>query len=146
MISRTFHSKSDINGPTLILFRNDKNCIFGGYSPITWSGNNVYQKIEGCFIFTLKNNYGIPPTKFNNYQDNISIGQWPDYGPIFGNVADIYVHINNFGCVGGCSSTFPHNYIDTTGKGKSLFTGNYDNDNINMNLTEIETFKVIKYN
>ena len=39
-------------------------------------------------------------------------------------------------------SGFPHSYQDTSGKGKSIFTGNTNNNN--LELKEIEVFNLSK--
>ena len=39
---------------------------------------------------------------------------------------------------------FPCRYADTLGKGRSIFTGDYNNDNTKFRIKEIEVFQVFK--
>ena len=41
-------------------------------------------------------------------------------------------------------STFPSSYIDTLGKGKSIFTGSTDNNKQKIKFIEVEVFKLFK--
>ena len=139
-----FHKKCDNKGPNIMLFRNDKGNIFGGYVSISWTNSGGFQLAPGSFLFTLTNIYNIQPTKFqlnNNCKDQIYFGS--NNGPLFGNF-DLYfyqtfLNQNN----GNCSSSFPRAFEDNLGKGKSIFTGDLNNDNAYYKLSEIEIFKVI---
>ena len=91
-------------------------------------------------MFTLTNIYDIEPTKIFHKNDNNHVYHNMKYGPCFGAGNDfiIYPDFNN-----GGESLFPNSYKDTIGKGKSIFTGDLNNDNKNFKLNEIEIFKVI---
>jgi len=41
-------------------------------------------------------------------------------------------------------SYFPNTYPDVLGKGKSIFTGDSNNDNCKFKIKEIEIFKIFK--
>ena len=46
--ARSFHKYcDDVKGPTLIVIKSDNDCIFGGYTTQTWSGDCIY------YIITL---------------------------------------------------------------------------------------------
>ena len=144
-ISNIFHNKCDNKGPTIILFKNEKGNIYGGYSPISWNTNDGWQSVPEAFIFTLTNIYNIEPTKFNRTNDQFGIYFGSDYGAWFGNSSNIgfaydYSKENN------CYSKFGVNvgYQDCLGKGNSIFTGNLDNNNIYYKINEIEGFKLYK--
>ena len=142
--SKVFHSKCDNQGPTICLYKNEKGNIFGGYTSLSWaSENGVYRSASDSFIFTLTNIYNIEPTKFANSDTRYSVRHYYDYGPTFGGGHDIYIpqdyNNNNSPYI-----NFPHSYQDTLGKGKSIFTGDYNNDNMYFNLKEIEVFKLFK--
>ena len=65
--SKTFHNKCDNQGPTIILCKNEKDNIFGGYASISWtSDNGNYHAANGSFLFTLTNIHGTAPTKYPN--------------------------------------------------------------------------------
>jgi len=139
MTSKDFHNKCDNKGKTICLFLNDKDNIFGGYSSIPWTSNGGDKIANDCFIFTLTNIYNTEPTKFP-YVQNRSVYHDANYGPYFGQYYDL------------CFSTtfndnsnlsyFPDSYKDIIGKGKSIFTGDINNNNITFKLKEMEIFKL----
>jgi len=51
------HSKCDNQRPTICLFENDKENIFGGYSSISRYNSGSYKSAQESFIFTLSNIY-----------------------------------------------------------------------------------------
>ena len=136
--SNHFHNKCDNQGPNICLFKNDKGNIFGGYSSISWKNEGEFVSAPDSFIFTLTNIHEIKPTKFINYDKNKSVYHGPTY---LSNFYDICIFgdfkkENSF-------SYFPSYYTDTTGKGKSIFTGKLNNNDKNMKIIEIEVFKII---
>ena len=136
-----FHNKCNNQGPTLSLFKNDKGNIFGGYASTDWTSSNSYKSAPDCFIFTLTNIHGTEPTKFPNSNTSYSIYVHSNYGPTFGGGYDIYTLYSSSNSSG---SSFPHSYQDILGKGRSIFTGDLNNNNGNINLKEIEVFKIFK--
>ena len=143
--SKNFHDKCDNKGPNIVLFKNEKGNIFGGYCPISWKKEGDWQLVPESFIFTLTNIYNIEPTKFNRGDNQWGIYFGSSYGPWFGDGSNIgfseyYLESNN------CYSSFGENvsYKDTLGKGKSLFTGDQNNNNCYYKLMEIECFKLSK--
>ena len=64
-----FHNKCDNKCPTIVLCKNEKNNIFGGYLSISWTSKVGYHNANGSFIFTLTNIYNTVPTKFPMKQD-----------------------------------------------------------------------------
>jgi len=135
-----FHNKCNNQGPTISLFKNDKGYIFGGYASTDWTSYGDYKSAPDSFIFTLTNIHGTEPTKFPNSNTNKSIYDVSYCGPAFGGGCDIYIlnRINSSG------SGFPHSYQDILGKGKSIFTGDLNNNIGKINLKEIEVFKIFK--
>ena len=142
--SKTFHNKCDSQGPTITLYKNDKDNIFGGYSSVSWKSNSLIQRVSApeSFLFTLINIYNTEPKKFQSKNDNNEILYNTDRGPSFGNGTDLGI-IKNFQNDGGYSY-FPNTYIDILGKGKSIFTGNKDNNIYKFKVKEIEVFKLSK--
>ena len=143
MNAQSFHNKCDNNGETITLIQNDKGNIFGGYASIPWTGpsSGSYFRAPDSFIFTLTNIHNTEPTKFKNKNDGKEVIHNRDYGPLFGDNSDIYI-TKDF--VNGAYSNFPITYIDVLGKGKSIFTGDSNNNNNKFKIKEIEVFKVIK--
>ena len=137
MEANYFHNKCNNQGPTISLFKNDKGNIFGGYASTDWTSCNNYKPAIDSFIFTLTNIHGTEPTKFPNWNENFSIHDYYTYGPTFGN-HDIYTNKE------GSYANFPFSYEDILGKGKSIFTGDLNNNHNKINLKEIEVFKISK--
>ena len=143
MTNTAFHNKCDNKGQTINLIKNDKGNIFGGYASISWtSANSIYISAPESFLFTLTNIHNTQPTKFPSKNDKKEIKQYYLYGPSFGAGHDlgIYPDILNDGGWSG----FPNTYQDILGKGKTIFTGNSNNNNTNFKVKEIEVFKIFK--
>ena len=60
-------------------------------------------------------------------------------GPTFCGGYDIYTNITD-----SSYSYFPHSYQDILGKGRSIFTGDLNDNSEYFNLKEIEIFKIFK--
>ena len=140
MTSNDFHNKCDNKGKTICLFLNEKDNIFGGYSSIPWQNSGGYKTANDCFLFTLTNIYNTQPTKFP-YIKGSSVYHHFEYGPYFGGNNDLcfYKSFSN----NSNRSCFPDSYKDVLGKGKSIFTGDFDKNNDNFELKEIEIFKLL---
>ena len=132
-----FHKKCDNQGPTLCLYKNDKGNIFGGYASISWENSGCGKKAPGTFIFTLSNIYDIPPNKFDLKNNQNGVFHYYNQGPVFGSNAFLITNI-----LGKNKTFFPDNFIDNLNKGKSIFTGNEDNNDEYFNIKEIEVFKI----
>ena len=137
--SKAFHDKCDHKGPTICLYKNEKGYIFGGYASISWTSDGGTREAPNSFIFTLTNVYGIEPTKFSN-QNNKSVNHNSGRGPCFCNYNDISVY-EDFSS-SECAAIFPTDYIDSLGKGCSIFTGDFDNNKKEFKMKEIEVFKI----
>ena len=132
-----FHEACDACGATVTIMRSSDGSIFGGYSPVTWNGGGSlhggYTDAPGAFLFTVKNPHGITPTKFeaNPLQHDV-IYRSPEKGPSFGNF-DLVCNLD------GQKSMvrFPQVFVDTTGKGSTLFTGTK-----NFHIETIEVWSV----
>ena len=143
MNADSFHSKCDNKDKTIVLIHNDKGCIFGGYASIPWQEKYSWKNAPDCFIFTLKNIYDTEPIKFPSKKNGYEVGHFKGYGPLFGDNGDIYFY-SNFQADGDRSpySGFPISYEDILGKGKSIFTGDSNNNNKKFKVKEIEVFKL----
>ena len=139
MSGDAFHNRCNNKGQTICLFQNDKNHIFGGYASIDWQSSNSWKSDSNCFLFTLTNMYNIEPTKFPNSDSSYSINDNSSTGPAFGGGYDIQIYFPS-----AHYANFPHSYTDVLNKGKSIFTGDNNNNNQKFNLKEIEIFKLIK--
>ena len=138
--ANTFHNKCNNQGPTIVLCKNEKNNIFGGYASTDWTSNGNYNYANGSFLFTLTNIHGTEPTKYpntNNY--NYAVYHNNSYGPTFGNGHDLYIsdnYLNNNSSYAGLCNSFQ----DVLGRGNSIFSG--DNQTNQFKLKEMEVFKL----
>ena len=139
--SNIFHNKCDNQGPTIVLCKNEKENIFGGYSSISWTSNSSYYRANGSFIFTLSNIHGTAPTKYPNSQNyDYAVYHHSGYGPTFGSRHNLYIS-NNYLNNNSSYCYLENAYPDVLGKGFSIFTG--DINNHNFKLKALEVFKLI---
>ena len=141
-LSKNFHEKCDNQGPTITLIKNEKGNIFGGFSSVSWTSYGNWKQAPNSFLFSLTNIYGTNPTKFplKNNNDSCAIYDHSSYGAWFGNGEDLYVRNDFFN--NNAYSNFPYAYEDSIGKGKSIFTGDTNNNNNKFKIKEIEVFKL----
>ena len=141
-LSKNFHDYCDNKGPTITLYKNNNGNIFGGYSSISWTCDGCYHAAPDCFIFTLTNIHNTEPTKLPTNNKDQGVSHKKEKGPTFGEGCDINISqdfINN-----DSSSDFPCRYKDNLGKGKSIFTGDFNNSKSTFRLKEIEVFQIFK--
>ena len=142
-LSKNFHEKCDNQGETVTLYKNEIGNIFGGYSSISWtSKSDSFNNAPGSFLFTLTNIYNIEPTQFQSNNDKREVRHSPNYGPSFGGGTDLGIYTDYFNR--GAWTYFPNTYKDILGKGKSIFTGNSNNNIVEFKIKEIEVFKIFK--
>ena len=141
MTGKDFHKKCDNKGETITLIKNEKGNIFGGYASISWTSDNLNHSAPDSFLFTLTNIYGTEPTKFQSKNDQYEVYHNSSYGPEFGGGNDLGINLD---FKKGGWSRFPFTYQDSIGKGKSIFTGDPNNNNIYFKIREIEIFKILK--
>ena len=87
--SETFHNKCDKKGGTITFIKTENGKIIGGYSSISWENKGGFKKDENAFLFSLENK-----KKFilKNKTDNFAVCHLKQFGPIFGEGADLLVH------------------------------------------------------
>ena len=138
--SNIFHNKCDNQGPTIVLCKNDKGNIFGGFTPISWTKDGQWHSDNSSFLFSLTNIYNLAPTKFPNTDSRYSVYHHRSQGPVFGKSNDIWISddfLNN----NSSGSFLGDSYQDVLGKGCPIFTG-YSNGSGNMKIKELEVFKL----
>jgi hypothetical protein len=139
--SQKSHEKCDNQGPTICLYKNDKGYVFGGYASVSWNTySNDYYRAPDCFIFTLTNIHETEPTRFKFKGSSDSVYHGSSHGAHFGGDIKIFEDFNS----GDSRSQFPDDYEDSLGKGKSIFTGDLNNNNYEFRVKEIEVFKLFK--
>ena len=143
MTPQDFHNKCDNKNPTVVLYKNVKDSVLGGYTSLAWASSGSYRPDPKAFIFTLINIHNTEPTKFNVQNENEGVYHNSNYGPTLGNNCDIGTCISDF--VNSDTLTdFPCRYVDSLGKGRSIFTGDFNNNTQKFRLKEIEVFQLFK--
>ena len=66
--AKVFHQLCDNKGATMTVIRAQNGCIFGGFTSISWSSVTTDKADPSAFLFTLKNPFEIPPTKYPIHQ------------------------------------------------------------------------------
>jgi hypothetical protein len=140
--SSSFHFNCDSKGATVTIIIARGGYAFGGYTPLSWDTSNKYVADPSCqsIIFTLTNPHKIPPTKYSLSNYEKAIHCHPYFSATFGAGQDICI-ANNSNQNTYSYSNFPYSYSDTTGVGRTTFTGSY-----NFMVREIEVFQVSKLN
>ncbi|XP_033754690.1 interferon-induced protein 44-like [Pecten maximus] len=83
--AQTFHSYCDNKGPTITVFYNTNNSVYGGYTAVSWNSNGAYYTDANAFLFKLKFDGAEQPMKFPNKTNGTSaIYGASGYGPTFG--------------------------------------------------------------
>ncbi|CAF1036540.1 unnamed protein product [Adineta steineri] len=142
--TKDFHRCSDNKGPTMTIIQTkNNNYLFGGYTEIPWDCDGYYKHDPAAFIFSLTNAHAIQPTKFFKKRINtFSVSHGTDRGPHFGGLILGEKHFCDFRISDNAhnykysTSDFPAAYIDTTGKGETLFAGEK-----NFFVGEIEVYR-----
>merc|ERR1712130_262031 len=89
--AQAFHSKCDDKGATLVVIKSKGYPnIFGGYCPVSWTGNSSYVSNDACWLFSLINSHK-KPVKLVPSQTSNHLYMNTGYGPTFGGGHDIYV-------------------------------------------------------
>jgi len=87
--SQEFHNRCDGKGATISFIKTDSGFRYGGFTSISWNGNNGYTYNDSsAFTFSLDKQ-----TKWTN-TNGVNTYSHTSYGPTFGNGHDIYVNSN----------------------------------------------------
>ena len=146
MTHKNFYEKCNEQGPTIVLIKNQKGNIFGGYTSVSWNNKNKnidHYYAPDSFLFSLTNIHNTNPAKFPS-TGNYEIRNYISCGPAFGRGTDLGVQEDLNNICGRGWGHFPSTFQDTLGYGKSVFTGNADNNNVIFEIIEVEVFKVFK--
>ncbi|KAK8810678.1 hypothetical protein WA158_007253 [Blastocystis sp. Blastoise] len=147
-----FHGKCDNKGETIVIIKviNKQGipCLFGGYTSISWTSSEYCKLVRDnkAFLFTLQNPHKIPPQRFESKPEGNNISHSFFCGPIFGGngIDDICIYANSNKDRGGWTKFSEDGaYMNTTGKGKSLFVNNDKATETNwFKVNDIEVFGV----
>ena len=122
----TFHKLCDNISPNLLLIKDNKNNIFGGFTKVTWEKKDLIKNDPESFLFSLNKN----KKYYQKHKEYKTIYCYPAYGPWFYG-GDIGFHSNN---MSQCISKGTGEYLD-----ESLSTnqpGSY------FDVHEVEFYKI----
>jgi hypothetical protein len=135
-----FHGRCDGHPNTVTLILSTNDCVFGGYTPLTWNsdGNWVSDPSRTSFIFTIKNPHNLPSRIFKQKEDANAIFDSRWFGPSFGYGNDLSV-CGEWQSPTECCSTLGPTYTNDTGlAGTNVLTGAK-----HFAIKEIEVFEVV---
>jgi hypothetical protein len=142
----TFHEKTDKWEGYIILIKDMKNNIFGGYTSKNFRGNYIadfFYSLEKndktAFLFNLNKNEIYPVIK-DNYECHIYSDD--EEGPIFGSIqnSDLYISFNFLSAES--SSEFPKNYNLNGEKNIYQYKLRLTNGQKKFIVKELEVFRV----
>ncbi|EGG23548.1 hypothetical protein DFA_05681 [Cavenderia fasciculata] len=119
--AETIHKNIDGKGATVLWIKTNDGNIFGGFNNQSWDSSDKYGGDMNCFIFSIVNKQGLPPTKYLPKGDGQIVYGSLQAGPTLGRGHDFKI---NDQCNTNFLSyqKFPSSYIDTTGKGLYIDT------------------------
>ena len=96
----TFHHYCDNKGPTLTIVKTVDNYVFGGFNPVSWMSENMYNETEEAFLFSLSDGKYRKPLRcpLKHSKKKYSIKQSDaEFSPGFGetNEADLFIAYKN---------------------------------------------------
>ncbi|KAK8797559.1 hypothetical protein WA158_005905 [Blastocystis sp. Blastoise] len=139
-----FHRYCDNKGETVTIIEhigyNNHINIFGGYTNQSWAGSG-YKFYSKGFLFTLTNEHGIPPTKYDyiNSDRSKAIYCYSSYGPIFGGGHDIKISDQCYSNTDSYCNAHSYSEVSTPQK-HSLFVNT--NDSNSGNSFTVEDYEV----
>ena len=122
-----FHELCDNISPNLLLIKDDKENIFGGYTNVCWEKTDCKKTDPTSFLFSLNKNKKYYPRNKYSFQ----ILCFPDSGPRFGS-GNIGFQVDNMSL---CISTRNGEYLD-----ESLST---NEPGIIFSVKEVEFYHII---
>ncbi|XP_046567399.1 LOW QUALITY PROTEIN: interferon-induced protein 44-like [Haliotis rubra] len=81
--STAFHVECDSKGPTVTVFYNTSDCVFGGYTSVSWDSAGAYKVDQTAFLFRLYFQGSSNPKQYPATNGNEAIYGHATYGPMF---------------------------------------------------------------
>jgi hypothetical protein len=137
--ANAFHGGCDGHPNPVTLISSTNECIFGGYTPLTWSSRASWVSDPSLtsFIFTIKNPHNLPARIFKQTKEADVIYQASSFGPVFGH-NELYVY-GEWQSPNKCASSLGDTYTNDTGiAGNQVLTGAPY-----FAVDEIEVFEVV---
>jgi hypothetical protein len=138
----TFHKKCDNQGPTVTVLYNQQGSVYGGYAPVSWqSSSGSYSNDQNAFLYQLHYNKTPTYTKFPRNGKGNDIYGSSSYGPTFGGGYDLKTFNGTINNSGGYFALNGYMKIGSSYNNQGTNTNQINNEN--MNVTELEVYKVI---
>ncbi|KAK8790072.1 hypothetical protein WA158_006852 [Blastocystis sp. Blastoise] len=140
-----FHKYCDNTEETVTLIKhignNNHINIFGGYTDQNWDSSDRWKNYSKEFLFTLSNEHGIPPTKYDYTYSNRSYAIYysSSYGPTFGGGFDIKISDQCNNNTNSSCNAYSYSEVNTPQK-HSLFVNT--NDANSGNSFTVEDYEV----
>ncbi|KAK8799673.1 hypothetical protein WA158_006221 [Blastocystis sp. Blastoise] len=147
-----FHKYCDNKGETVTIIKhighNRIINIFGGYTNQSWNSSNSEKDSSNEFLFTLKNEFNLPPTKYKHTGDGCGIACILKFGPIFGGgfdnnknwqCSDISICDDCFNQSESWVGGFSYNHCETV-QMKKLFTNT--NNSYDLNPFKVDEYEI----
>jgi len=133
-----FHTKCDDEGATVTVIKDSDGYLFGGFTDMPWTSEDVNCSTNKAFLFFLHCHSGLGPTKLKQMGDgDEAMYNQSDAGPIFGGNHDIYVE-DKANANNGSTVHIGGTYECPPGQdGETFLTGNN-----NFKVADIEVFSV----
>ncbi|XP_062570005.1 interferon-induced protein 44-like [Saccostrea cucullata] len=133
-----FHNLCDNKGPTVTVFYNTDNNVYGGYLSETWGGTDQWCIDQKAFLFKLYSVGEWKPKKFFSNGKSNNYYKSTNYGPLFANLWSFYGSPEK-SCCGykmGSTSFFSGSHFHMEGEtSQSIANGHND-------VTEMEVYFV----
>ncbi|KAK8797544.1 hypothetical protein WA158_005890 [Blastocystis sp. Blastoise] len=139
-----FHRYCDYKGETVTIIKhigyNNHINIFGGYTDQSWAGSDC-KSYSKEFLFTLSNEHGIPPTKYDyvNNDKRYAILCSSSSGPTFG-YYDIYISDECHSNTSSRCSAYYYSGVYTPPKSKLFVNTNDANSYNNFTVEDYEVW------
>ena len=139
--SESFHKNCDNKGPTLIIIKTADGHVFGGFNPLSWINENMYNETEEAFLFSVTDGNYRQPIKcpirkskkhFAIKQNNI------EFSPGFGetNEADLFIAFKN---ISKSYSLLGNTYTCPEGYNASSFLAGKESE---WEIVDVEVFAI----
>ena len=140
--AKRFHAKCDGKLKTLTIVKSTNDNIFGGYTEVDWTPNNVFYKNDpNAFLFSLVNKDN-QPIKLKHKGIGSAICCHPSYSVTFGDGHDLYIasnaNANQFNYSNLGQSYLHPKYAQVSVEAQSFLAGSHK-----FQIAEIEVFQMI---
>ena len=132
-----FHTRCDDKGSTLVVIRDLKGHVFGGYTERNWKDGG-FKVDNNAWLFWIKCHAGLPPTKTPVTKAEKAVMCGAVNGPCFGGGCDIFL---NYDMHQGAIA-WGHSYKLPEGASDTFLTGKAGGKLYQMS-NEVEVYQVV---